>query len=94
MNIEKLNELLQDETFLTALSQLDSAEAAQKLFADNGLELAVEEVKEVLKSAVALSADELDADALDNVSGGALWIRPVSPTLSPKLIKLIKKLFG
>ncbi len=66
-NEEKMKELLQNDEFMAKLSAIEEKSEVQKLFKDNGVELTDEHI-EKLKSE--LESDELDANALDAVSGG------------------------
>lgn len=46
MNLKKLQELLQDESFTNKLFNLEDAKDAQKLFRENGIELSIEELEQ------------------------------------------------
>lgn len=69
----KLEELMKDEAFVDAIFSKESSEEVQKLFAEKGVELTMEEV-EGLAAAVLQAAPEgngeLSEDALDSVAGG------------------------
>lgn len=45
-NMNKLKELLQDESFATKLFNLDDPKDIQKLLSDNGVELSIEEIEQ------------------------------------------------
>ena len=77
----KLEELMKDEAFLDAIFSKESSEEVQKLFAEKGVELTMEEV-DGLAAAILQAAPEgngeLSEDALDSVAGGTLWFpRPL-----------------
>ena len=69
----KLDELFEDDAFVDAVCAADSSEEAQKLFAEKGLELTLEEVESLGQSIgkAALSENgELSEEDLDSVAGG------------------------
>ena len=71
----KANELLVKEEFLAELKQATNDEEVQKLFGKYGVELSLEDVATMCEAACMENgegADELSADALDNVSGGVM----------------------
>ena len=74
----KLEELMKGEAFLDAIFSKESSEEVQKLFAEKGVALTLEEV-EGLAAAVLQAAPEgngeLSEDALDSVAGGRImWV--------------------
>lgn len=74
----KLEELMKDEAFVKAMFSKESSEEVQKLFAENGVELTMEEI-EGLAAAILQAAPEgngeLSEDALDSVAGGRIiWL--------------------
>ncbi len=70
MNREALVEkIMQDQAFVDQLSDAESAEAAQKLFASKGVEFTLEEVK-AIAAGVQAENGELSEDDLEAVSGG------------------------
>lgn len=69
----KASALLEEEAFLEQLKQAEDDAAVQKLFADNGVELSLEDIEKMVEeSAVAAKSGELGEDDLENVSGGIL----------------------
>lgn len=80
----KLEELMKDEAFLNAMFSKESSEEVQKLFAEKGVELTIEEV-EGLAAAILQAAPEgngeLSEDALDSVAGGGIVERVLSDQL-------------
>lgn len=76
----KLEELMKDEAFLDAMFSKESSEEVQKLFAEKGVELTMEEV-EGLAAAILQAAPEgngeLSEDALDSVAGGRIIWLPI-----------------
>lgn len=74
MNKELLTAALADTAFVKRIAEAESAEAVQTLFAEKGLDLSLEDVKEIGAQIERLSqdADELNETDLENVAGGAL----------------------
>ena len=71
MTAEKMNELMQNEEFLKALAASDTKEEFQMLFAEQGVELTMEEIDNILQTVTAGRGDgELDDALLDGVNGG------------------------
>lgn len=69
----KVNELLAQESFLEKLETAETDEAVQKLFADNGVELTLDEIDQMCKESVAAhESGELSEESLDSVSGGVI----------------------
>lgn len=64
-----LNKLVENEEFLNAYHKVESKNELQQLFAQYGVELEKEEV-DAFVSALNGGNEELDENALDNVSGG------------------------
>lgn len=73
---EKVKVLVQDEAFVKALINCDNPEDVQKLFADHGVELTLEEVTQMGKALEKMDpqSGELSEDDLEDVAGGALGI--------------------
>ena len=70
----KINELFENKEFAEAFATLDTDEAVIALFADNGVEMTEDELHAIVEYATATESDskELNADDLDNVSGGVV----------------------
>ena len=69
---EKIKEIMAKEGFADKLLACEEPEQVQELFAAEGIELTLEEVKQIgagLNASLA-EGDELDEDALDGVAGG------------------------
>ena len=66
----KFEELAKNDAFLAAVAACETNEEIQKAFAAEGVELNAEEVTSFVESVIANTSDELDDNALDNVSGG------------------------
>ncbi|MGN0585464.1 MAG: hypothetical protein ACI4JD_08420 [Ruminococcus sp.] len=67
----KASELLGREDFAEKLKLVESPEDVQKLFADNGVELSLEDIENMAMESMKNADDgEIDEDDLDNVSGG------------------------
>ena len=76
---EKIRELMAREGFVEKVLACEEPEQVQELFAAEGVELSLEEVKAVgqkLNEALGES-DELDEEALDNVAGGSAIVATV-----------------
>lgn len=75
----KLEELMKDEAFVNAMFSKESSEEVQKLFAEKGVELTMEEVEDLaaaILEAAPKGEGELTEGALDSVAGGIrirLW---------------------
>ena len=68
-----LSEAFADEEFVTALFALDTAEEAQAMLKDKGIEMTLDEVKR-LPDAMAMARTgegELSEDDLEDVAGGS-----------------------
>ena len=74
---EKLQELLNDDAFAEGYAAAETKEDLQKLFADHGVELTMEDIDSLLADIPDEkdSDDELTDDALEDVAGGAGLIR-------------------
>ena len=72
--LTELSTLLENRDFVMTMLGQETPEDVQKLFADNGLELTMDEVMEIGAEIdrFANGGEELDEAALENVSGGAL----------------------
>ncbi len=66
----KFEEWKKDEAFVEKVKAATTAEELSKVFAEKGEDLPVEEAQKVLDIAKNANNEELDADDLDNVSGG------------------------
>lgn len=66
--------LLEKEEFLGKLNTVESDEECQKLFAEYGVELSIEDIQLMVKESAKASNEkgELSADELENVSGGSV----------------------
>ncbi len=70
----KFNQLMEDKEFVMKMLGQESEQAVQKLLAENGVEMTIEEV-DALGATMnqyfeKLNSDELDEDSLENVAGG------------------------
>lgn len=68
--------LLEKEDFLEKLKAIENDEECQKLFAENGVELSLEDIQLMVKESAQASGEngELSADELENVSGGSVTL--------------------
>lgn len=64
--------LLEKEEFLGKLKTVESDEECQKLFAEYGVELSIEDIQLMVKESAKASGEngELSAEELENVAGG------------------------
>lgn len=88
---EKIQKLVEDQEFVTKMLSCEEPEQVQKLFADNGVEVSLEEVKALGQSlaTMAESDGELSEDDLEGVAGGSL-LGAVSTIISAgKLVKTV-----
>lgn len=74
----KIIELLNDEKFINNLESIKTMEEFRNAFAENGVEITVEEAEGLAKNLVAISKNgELNVEQLDDVAGGGfvqdLW---------------------
>lgn len=73
---ERLKGLSADKGFLKELFEQDSPEKIQAKFAERGVELSLDEVKElvvaVVDAAETHGTDELNEDSLEDVAGGVV----------------------
>ncbi len=72
--IAKLQEVLKNEEVATAFAEAENPESAIAVLNANGLDVSLEEFEEFVASQPDTS-DELDEEALDDVSGG--WAKSV-----------------
>ena len=66
----KIEEVLKDEAFVERLFSTDAPEDAQKIFAEAGIEISIEDVIEIANQ-IKDNSDELGENALEDVSGGS-----------------------
>ena len=69
---EKLEALQNYETFEQELAMVNTPEEMQELFAKHGVELSLEEVRELVASVAKTNSDELSVEDLEDVAGGGL----------------------
>lgn len=74
--LDKIRELMDNEAFVEKLSEVSTVEEMQSIFADNGVEMTLDEINEMCMASVQMTdSDELSDTDLDNVSGGAVSIK-------------------
>lgn len=72
MNIqERINELMQDSTFVEAFQAAKTPDEVVSLFGRNGIEVPVEIAQELFETNI--QDCELSENALDGVAGGGAW---------------------
>lgn len=85
---EKLVALFENEQFKVAAEAVTSAEELQKLFAEHGLEVTLDEINDLCaKVTVGAEVGELHEVDLDSVAGGLLIPSPSVSVLIRLLIK-------
>ena len=84
---QRIIELESDEAFMKKLMNCDSAEKVQALFKENGADIAMEQVNDLLKGIGELliqlgnNDGELTEDELEQIAGGWSWKGFVTGTL-------------
>ena len=74
---QKLAEILNDEAIMTQIANADTKEDMQVVFADNGIDMAMEEVDTFIQIMNSNNEGEVSENELDTVSGGKVdsdWI--------------------
>lgn len=80
MNKEKIQELLESEEFVNEIHGVETPEELIEAFKRHGVDMSMEELKELFAMAKKADGGELGEDELENVAGGALWwalLRPL-----------------
>lgn len=72
--IKKLEQLQDREGFVQALEKAETIEQFQELLQKHGVDVTVDEAKELASYAANLNKGELSEDDLDDVAGGAWYI--------------------
>lgn len=73
INVDRLNEVLQNKEFATYVLSLETAEEAQRAFAEQGIEFTIDEIEEIGNAIREISAsDEFSDTDLESVTGGAI----------------------
>ena len=76
---EKFIKLFEDKSFVEKFVATEDAAKAKELFAENGVEISVDEINEIksaskkLEEKIISSGGELDDDTLEGVAGGSSW---------------------
>ena len=74
----KANELLLKEDFIEKLKQAEDDKSVQKLFSDNGVELSLEDISNMVDESHKIhemnEKNELDENDVENVTGGAILV--------------------
>jgi predicted ribosomally synthesized peptide with nif11-like leader len=70
---EQAMELIKDEEFSKELSKQENPEGVQKLFASKGVELSIEELKDIAHAIILMTQtdQELSDEDLEQVAGGS-----------------------
>lgn len=85
---QKIQELCNDEKFTSRIAMCSTAAEIAVLFTEEGVTISAEEMEQLLAMAAVPAGDELDENALDGVSGGALLPGRVGLILLPLLPRL------
>ena len=73
---ETVVKLLEDDMFSQKISEIDTIEGIQDVFAEEGINLSAEEINEMVVAIKALSKEsELSESDLENISGGKISIK-------------------
>ena len=76
---EKFIKLFEDKSFVEKFNATEDATKVKELFAENGVDISVEEINEIksaskkLEEKIISSSGELDDNALEGVAGGNSW---------------------
>ena len=73
MNMEKLKEVLADESFAKSLFELGSAAEVQTALQAKGVELTEEQTLAICEFGGKLKDGELSEETLEKVAGGGFW---------------------
>lgn len=78
MNTElnaKFLALQESGTFAEELDKVESPEGLQNVLAAHGIELTMDEIKELMDTSLQVNNDELSEEQLDDVAGGVpMWL--------------------
>ena len=69
MDLNKVNKLLENKDFFEKISEMKNAEDVMKTFKEKGVELSIEDIKE-LERMNHKAIEEMNEEGLENVSGG------------------------
>lgn len=89
--IIRLGEVIEDEAIVTSLSQARTKDEMQMIFANNGLEMSIEEVNDFIASMNFACADELSELELEPVSGGGVTSKWILKTAYKSVKKVWRK---
>ena len=70
----KFEALQNSETFEKELANVSTPEEMQQLFSNHGIEMTIEEIRDLVAEASKLNNDELSAEDLDDVAGGVWYV--------------------
>ena len=86
MNTEKIEQLMNSTEFMQKVDMVDSLEAMQDLFTQYGVNLTLDELKQMVATTSVDASGELSEDDLDGVAGGGIldWIKKLHAWLSKK----------
>lgn len=77
--LEKFQELLENDDFLSELSLIECVEDVQSFLLENGVELSIEDINSIRTSVVShLQSGELSDDELELASGGAISLGTIA----------------
>lgn len=70
---ENLKMAMEDREFVARIAAMEEPEDVQKAFAEKGVDFTLEEISQIAEQVMSANADELNAEQLDAVAGGAVW---------------------
>lgn len=70
MSIEKIKELMENKEFVAGILEMESPEEVQNAFAEKGVDLTIDQVKQIATMAFSDGSAEIPEEELDAVSGG------------------------
>ena len=85
---QEIQELCNDEQFTSRISMCTTAAEIADLFTAEGVAISADEMEQLLAMVAVPAGDELDEDALDGVSGGAMLPGRLGLILLPLLPRL------
>lgn len=73
-DIDKMEALKENESFMKEMSAATTAEEVRDIFSQHGVAFSLEEAQAILEEAKKHNDDELSAEDLDNVTGGYIGL--------------------
>ena len=79
MNIEKIQEVFSNETFLQKLFTLETPAEVQAVLKEQGVEMTEEQIVAIRDMLIKAEQGELPEELLEQVAGGEGWIAVTDP---------------